>query len=110
MVLILSWWLRILFIEPQQLAISCESGINDFACILRKSLTSTFYDNAVGFSVLALAVTALWLRSGMLCLIAALLGMAGMVIHGGLHTGVEFNSVGFVLAVLSLPRLYPQKN
>ncbi len=108
MILLLSWWLRILYIEPQELAISCESGVDDFACSMRKNLTAIFYDNVVGFAVLAMALTGLWRRSAVIGLSAALLGMAGMVIHGGLHTGVEFNTVGFVLAVLSLPRFYLQ--
>lgn len=108
LMLSLSWWLRILFIEPQPLAIICESGVDDFACRLRKALTTLFYDNIIGFTVLGLAVSSILLRSGVVCLAAALLGMAGMVIHGGLHTGVEFNSLGFVIAVLSLPRLWSQ--
>ena len=108
-VLLASWWLRIVFIEPQELAISCESGVEDFACMLRKGLTTIFYDNSVGFTVFGLALLAVWRGSGTVCLIAALLGMAGMVIHGGLHTGIEFNSVGFVIAILSLPRLLQNK-
>ena len=107
-VLIVSWWLRILYIEPQELAIICESGVDDLACAMRKSLQGIFYDNAVGFAVFALGVGAVILRSGFLALSAASLGMAGIVIHGGLHTGVEFSSVGFVLGFLVLVRLQGQ--
>lgn len=103
-VLLLSWWLRILYIEPQELAIICESGVDDLACAIRKSLQGIFYDNAVGFTVSALGVGAVLLRSRYLALSAALLGMAGIVIHGGLHTGVEFATVGFVLGFLMLAR------
>ena len=103
-VLLLSWCLRILFIEPQELAIICESGVADFACVMRKSLTGIFYDNAVGFTVFGLSLASLLLRSKFIALIVALLGMAGMVIHGGLHTGIEFNTVGFVISLLYLIR------
>lgn len=110
LVLLISWWLRIAFIEPQQLAIICESSVSDFACALRNGLTTIFYDNIVGFTVFGVALLGVWLRSGMVCLSAALLGMVEMVIHGGLHTGIEFNSVGFVIALLSLPRLWSQSS
>ena len=103
-VLVSTWWLRILYIEPQELAIICESGVTDFACMMRKSLTSVFYDNAVGFTVFGLGLATLILRSKLTAFIAALLGMAGMVIHGGLHTGIEFNTVGFVISFLFLIR------
>ena len=99
-VLLLSWWLRILYIEPQELAIICESGITNLACTLRKGMTGIFYDNAVGFTVFALSLTAIILRSRYLAILTSMLGMAGIVIHGGLHTGVEFASVGFVISLL----------
>lgn len=99
-VLLLSWWLRILYIEPQELAIVCESGVTDLACTMRKGMTGIFYDNAVGFTVFASSLIAIILRSRYLALSAAMLGMAGIVIHGGLHTGVEFATVGFVLSFL----------
>lgn len=108
LVLLLSWWLRILYIEPQELAIICESGVSDLACTLRKSLQGIFYDNAVGFSVFAIALGAVFLRSGWLAYVATVLGMAGIVIHGGSHTGVEFCALGFTFAVLLLSK--PQQN
>ena len=104
LVLVLAWWLRILYIEPQELAIICESGVTDLACTLRKSLTGIFYDNAVGSVVLGLGVLALVLRSGYWALLAIVLGMAGMVIHGGKHAGVEYNALGFLLGILTLAR------
>lgn len=104
-VLVFSWWLRILYIEPQELAIICESGVEDLACAMRKSLQGVFYDNAVGFTVFAMGLGGVILRSGFLALSSTLLGMAGIVIHGGLHTGVEFSAVGFVLGVLAMTRL-----
>ena len=99
-VLLLSWWLRILYIEPQELAIMCESGITNLACTLRKGMTGIFYDNAVGYTVFALSLIAIMIRCRYLALLASMLGMAGIVIHGGLHTGVEFASVGFVISLL----------
>lgn len=109
-VLVFSWWLRILYIEPQELAIICESGVTDLACTMRKGMTGIFYDNAVGFTVFALGLIALLMHSAFLALLTAILGMAGMVIHGGLHTGVEFATVGFVLGFLTLARAEWQKH
>jgi hypothetical protein len=108
-VFIAAWWLRIAYIEPQELAIICESDQNDLPCYLRKLLTGVFYDNVVGYLVLALGIAAQRSRSAHLALLAGLIGMAGMVIHGGKHAGVEFNSVGFVLGVLTLARTELQK-
>ena len=103
-VLVVAWALRIAYIEPQELAIICESGVTDVPCTLRKSLTGIFYDNAVGTLVLGLGVLAWVLRSRHWALAIILIGMAGMVIHGGQHAGVEYNALGFVLGILTLAR------
>jgi len=108
-VLMLAWALRILYIEPQDLAVICESGVQDLPCSMRKWLTGTFYDNAVGYLVLALSLLTLVLQSGRLALLTSLLGMAGLVIHGGKHTGVEYVCFGFVLSFLMLARAEFQK-
>lgn len=82
----------------------------DFACLMRKNLMAIFYDNAVGYSVLGLGLMALLFRSAGLALLCVMLGMIGMVIHGGKHSGVEYNSVGFVLGCLILARTQLQQH
>ena len=108
-VLISAWWLRIHYIEPQELSIVCESGVMDFSCLMRKNLMAIFYDNAVGYAVFSLGMMALLFRSAGTALVCVLLGMLGMVIHGGKHSGVEYNSVGFVLGCLILARTQLQQ-
>lgn len=68
-----------------------------------------FYDNAVGYAVFSLGLMALLFRSAGTALVCVLLGMLGMVIHGGKHSGVEYNSVGFVLGCLILARTQLQQ-
>lgn len=109
LVFIIAWWMRIEYIEPQELSIVCESGIVDWPCLMRKNLMAIFYDNAVGYLVLGLGLVALKLRSGAIGLLCAVIGMTALVIHGGKHTGVEYSSLGFVLGFLTLARAQFQK-
>lgn len=109
LVFIIAWWMRIEYIEPQELSIVCESGVVDWPCLMRKNLMAIFYDNAVGYLVLGLGLVALKLRSGAIGLLCAVIGMTALVIHGGKHTGVEYSSLGFVLGFLTLARAQFQK-
>ncbi len=109
LIFIIAWWMRIEYIEPQQLSIVCESGILDWPCLMRKNLMAIFYDNAVGYLVFGLGLVALTLRSGAIGLLCAVIGMTALVIHGGKHTGVEYSSLGFVLGFLTLARAQFQK-
>jgi hypothetical protein len=76
---------------------------------MRKNLMAIFYDNAVGYLVLGLGLLALVLRSGVIGLLCAVIGMTALVIHGGKHTGVEYSSLGFVVGFLTLARAQFQK-
>lgn len=109
LVFIIAWLMRIEYIEPQALSIVCESGVVDWPCLMRKNLMAIFYDNAVGYLVLGLGLLALVLRSGVIGLLCAVIGMTALVIHGGKHTGVEYSSLGFVLGFLTLARAQFQK-
>jgi hypothetical protein len=109
LVFIIAWWMRIEYIEPQALSIVCESGVVDWPCLMRKNLMAIFYDNAVGYLVLGLGLLALVLRSGVIGLLCAVIGMTALVIHGGKHTGVEYSSLGFVVGFLTLARAQFQK-
>lgn len=109
LVFIIAWWMRIEYIEPQELSIVCESGIVDWPCLMRKNLMAIFYDNTVGYLVFGLGLVALKLRSGAIGLLCAVIGMTALVIHGGKHTGVEYSSLGFVLGFLTLARAQFQK-
>jgi hypothetical protein len=109
LVFIIAWLMRIEYIEPQALSIVCESGVVDWPCLMRKNLMAIFYDNAVGYLVLGLGLLALVLRSGVIGLLCAVIGMTALVIHGGKHTGVEYSSLGFVVGFLTLARAQFQK-
>ena len=109
LVFIIAWWMRIEYIEPQALSIVCESGVEDWSCMMRKQLMAIFYDNAVGYWVLGLGLVAFTLGSGAIGLLCAVIGMTALVIHGGKHTGVEYSSLGFVLGFLTLARAQFEK-
>ena len=109
LVFIIAWWMRIEYIEPQALSIVCESGMDNWSCMMRKNLMAIFYDNAVGYWVLGLGLVALTLGSGAIGLLCAVIGMTALVIHGGKHTGIEYSSLGFVLGFLTLARAQFQK-
>ena len=100
----LSWWAKSQLIEEQELAFFCQGGGQSLPCKMRGFIAKIFIQNGVGYFALFLGLVSAITRSGFMGLLAGIVGMASLILHGGDHAALDFAAFGFLLGVLTLAR------
>lgn len=100
----LSWWARNHFVEAQEVAIFCQEGGQGFPCKLRELVEKIFIQSGIGYFVLLLGLVSTVTRSGLVGLLAGIVGVASLILHGGNHAALDSAALGFLLGVLTLAR------
>ena len=103
-ILALSWWAKIQLIEQQELAFFCQGGGQTLPCKIRWLIVTIFHNSGIGFFVLFFGLLSAITRSGFIGLLAGVIGVACLLLHGGDNAAVDFASLGFLLGVLTLAR------
>jgi hypothetical protein len=95
----LSWWTKYSLFEQNELSLFCAGGGKTLACKLRELIEPSFSHLGLGYAALFFGVLATITRSGLVGLLAGIIGMAGLVLYCRDYAGV-----GFLLGVLTLGR------
>ena len=103
-ILALSWWAKSQLIERQELAFFCGGGGQTLQCKMRWLIVIIFHSASIGFFALFLGLLSVITQSGFIGLMAGVVGVACLLLHGGENAAVEFASLGFLLGVLTLAR------
>ncbi len=103
-ILALSWWAKSQLIERQELAFFCGGGGQTLQCKMRWLIVMIFHSGSIGFFALFLGLLSAITLSGFIGLLAGVIGVACLLLHGGDNAAVDFASLGFLLGVLTLAR------
>lgn len=95
----LSLWVRFGLIEQNELGFFCDGGGQTLQCHIRWFIVRSFNTYGLGYFGLFLGLLATVTRSGLMGLLAGIVGMAGLVLYTW-----DYSAVGFLLGVLTLAR------
>ncbi len=95
----LSGWLRSQLIEQNELAFFCADGGQTLECKVRWLVEKSFNHLGLGYFALFLGLLSAITRSGLIGLLAGIVGMAGLMLYCW-----DYAAVGFLLGVLTLAR------
>jgi hypothetical protein len=95
----LSWWVRNHLIDQSELAFFCANGGQTLACKARWLVEKSYSNQGLGYAALFLGLLSMIIRSGRIGLLAAIVGMAGLMLYCRDYAGL-----GFLLGVLTLAR------
>jgi hypothetical protein len=97
--LALALWARGHLIEQQDFGFFCDGGGQAFLCKVRWLVVQSFNHLGLGYFALFFGGLAALTRSAALALIAAIIGMCGLILYSW-----DYSAVGFLLGVLTLAR------
>ena len=95
----LSWWARSQLMEQSELGFFCAGGGQTLACKARWLVEKSFSHLGLGYFALFLGLLSAITRSGLVGMLAGMVGMAGLMLYCW-----DFAAVGFLLGVLTLAR------
>jgi len=104
-ILSLSLWARSQLIEKEELAFFCQAGGQTIPCKMRWLIVKIFHNSSIAYFALFMGLLSAVSRSGFIGLLAGIIGMAGLILHGGGDIAApDLDATGFLLGVLTLAR------
>jgi len=94
-----SWWVRSQLMEQSELGFFCAGGGQTLLCKVRWLVEKSFSHGGLGYFALFLGLLSAVTRSGLVGLLAGMVGMAGLMLYCW-----DYAAVGFLLGVLTLAR------
>ena len=98
--LLLALLARYAFIQPTHMGLICDSATAPWWCLARRAVIMTFAFQGLGYAAIILGVLALFTRSRRISVVAACIGVTGLVLYC-----YEMSAVGLTLSVLTLARV-----